>query len=262
MQSGFWFRWMLACAAGVGLASMGTVLASPIMGFLYGGLIGAAQALVLRHCWGRVRWWVLASALGWVVGLFAVGPLVLLYFGTNRWSDDLVIPAAAFISGVEGTAIAVAQWLVLRGRVRHATWWLPCHCVAFSLLGPVVFFVTASAFIGLSEPAYWALTSAFGPNGWIESNREAIPASLAPLAPAVVLSLSAAVGGASGGAAYGALTGGVLAWMLRESRTARSTQVRVSPKSASSVRWLLAVALVIAACLAIVGLWRSRRRSG
>lgn len=70
--------WIVATAAGLGIGvTVAAVVFSPIAGlgdlFVVGAvsglLLGLAQLLVLRRSYERSGWWILASTIGWAVGL-------------------------------------------------------------------------------------------------------------------------------------------------------------------------------------------------
>jgi hypothetical protein len=110
----FWFQWMVA-------TTLGWILG----GFIFPGLallasgilIAILQWLVLQGRLHNPLRWVLATSLGWAAGYLLT---------------VLAIPAGLeFLDGlVLGLAAGIAGWLVLRGELRWAGWWIP-----FSVIG-------------------------------------------------------------------------------------------------------------------------------
>jgi hypothetical protein len=100
-----------------------------------GALLGLCQGLVLAR---RLR---LHGTLGWIVataagGAFALAVLrggdgALRLLGAGVFFDALTseIRQLAWLV-VLGTAVGLAQWLVLRQRVAAAAWWIPGSAVA------------------------------------------------------------------------------------------------------------------------------------
>ncbi|MGD2145457.1 MAG: hypothetical protein PVH41_02045 [Anaerolineae bacterium] len=100
-----WVKWILACTLGwvIGWAFLPE--------FAVGALVGAAQWVVVRPLIRRDGWWVPASAAGWAVGR----AIVLAVFPPG---------IEALAEAVIGASLGLAQWLVLRGQVHRAWWWI------------------------------------------------------------------------------------------------------------------------------------------
>ena len=86
-----------------------------------GAAIGLAQWLVIRRYLRGVGWWVLATAIGYAI------PLALGRISPLREPPWL---AGSVMFLLFGIVLGVPQWLVLRGRVQTAGWW-----IAFSIGG-------------------------------------------------------------------------------------------------------------------------------
>jgi hypothetical protein len=122
----FLFQWIVATTLGWVLGSLifaGLALAAS------GVFIGAFQAFILKGRIPQPLRWALASAVGWLLGYL----LVIL----------TIPPGYEALYGVGlGSAVGIAQWLVLR-RVLHWTgWWIP-----FSIMGWVTGLVFLSGFL-------------------------------------------------------------------------------------------------------------------
>jgi purine-cytosine permease-like protein len=102
--------------------------------------------------WGR---WIAANAIAETVGL---GSSALLWFAfAFALESQLSVVASAVIvvlgsTLLEGTAVGLVQWWVLRRHLRRAAWWIPANAVAWAP-GMVVIF------IGVGLVAEGALTA-------------------------------------------------------------------------------------------------------
>ena len=103
---------------------MDDVVSAALGGLLAGAVVGAAQWLMLRHYLGIDAAWVVATASGLALGN-AVG-VVLTGAGTSI-NDLLAIGAAA------GISVGVAQWTLLRERLRYAGLWVVVLAIAWPL---------------------------------------------------------------------------------------------------------------------------------
>jgi hypothetical protein len=158
-----WLEWALATLSGyvVGalLALLAAVplaystsagwLANAAGGAVIGGVVGAAQWLVLRRSSvGRAGsaglWWVLASLAGGLVGLAlgtALGDLLapaLVQPAADRAAAARMIPLnttlSTAVSGlVFGLLLGGAQWFALRRPARAAGWWLAANGLGWML---------------------------------------------------------------------------------------------------------------------------------
>ena len=135
-----WFLWLLAAAYGWGTAvevtrlgelSLRTgpsrVLAAYLGVAAAGLLVGVLQWLVLRKRVDRAGWWVLTS-------LGAAGVFGVLLFGPGSMGADMrwVVATGSF-----GPVAGALQWLVLRGQIPRAAWWIPASAAGWILGMPV-----------------------------------------------------------------------------------------------------------------------------
>jgi hypothetical protein len=134
----FWLRWFLACLAGFVLGiplfislgllfgdTPGPVVGNAAAGVIHGAEFGIAQWLILRRQGYRVGWWIAASIVGFMIGF----PLTKTLLG--ELSSGLVV--AGVEGAVVGAIVGALQWLVLRGRVAHAGWWMLASTLAWML---------------------------------------------------------------------------------------------------------------------------------
>jgi len=94
---------------------------APVMGLL----TGAVQYGLLRRILPRMGWWVLATAGGWLLGMFLVAAFIRLHW-MGRADLDLTLV-------LMGLSIGFAQWLVLRRRLPGAGWWLVASLLGWGL---------------------------------------------------------------------------------------------------------------------------------
>ncbi len=144
-----WLRWMLATIAGaivllialipvtrliVGLmpARPEAEVQSPLflgMGLL-GAAIGLAQWFVLRRLIQHAGWWVPATMAGY-------GAPYLLNLLLPGEALGLAGPTSMFLAF--GLVLGIGQWLVLRGQLPYAAWWIVVSLagwlLAFALIG-------------------------------------------------------------------------------------------------------------------------------
>ena len=150
--------------------------------------------------WGFWFQWILATTLGWLVGLFLLGEVGI------------------------GAAIGAAQWLVLRREVSNSGWWVLASTVAWlvgwelvaaGLVVPpgagLISSLLAGAVLGtLMGAGQWMLI-----RRWTHSASLWIPANLS----AWSVSFTGILGGAiMTGVVVGAVTGLVLELLLRYPR--------------------------------------------
>lgn len=133
---GFWLWWVLASTVGwavggplgVVVISSGDIIVAGYVSVVMGGIVtGILQWLVLRRQVIGASRWVLASGLAvTVVGVFV--------FGLGVVSTDV---GWVLGMGLFGTVIGVFQWLVLRGQIAKAGWWVLASTVGWVVSGPV-----------------------------------------------------------------------------------------------------------------------------
>ncbi len=143
-------QWVLASVAGwivgwivawVGALTVGWIVAWAGVGIGTG--VGVAQWLVLKERVARAGWWLVASAVGGVVGgVTSVGLILGAYMGAGQIMGDVVAVILGWV--LVGVGIGVAQWVVLRGHVARAGWW-----VLASVMGWIVGRIAAWFGVGL-----------------------------------------------------------------------------------------------------------------
>ncbi len=143
---GFWLQWVLASTVGLLLGfivgfplsflamdMLGERLGQSFGGIVFGIGVGVLQWLVLRRRISRAGWWVLTSAAG---GYGIVQAMFLFegYAGSLSFGELLSITGVAALGGaVTGTL----QWLVLRGQVSRAGWWVLASTVGWGLMSMI-----------------------------------------------------------------------------------------------------------------------------
>ena len=176
-------RWMTACALGAtvsgGLGSLATSAFSYFyhpylegMAFVpwaYGAMLGAGLALVQAAALGRRarlgKMWVLTSA-----GCAALGVEIAI---SIAWMAGPLGYAAAF-----GSVVAGGQWIVLRGRMPGAAWWVLPSAGGLSAVVMSTRSALTSTLAGMealrNHPesptgVYLLLRGLFAPTSWTEA---------------------------------------------------------------------------------------------
>lgn len=96
---------------------------------VFGLVIGFLQALMLREKFPHLRGWVVASLPGWALAWF-----FLAYANQPLGDFDLpTSPGWVVLYGIAAGLLTVGlQWLVLRGWLPRAGWWVPANILAFT----------------------------------------------------------------------------------------------------------------------------------
>jgi len=97
------------------------------------GLVtGFLQYLLLCRHVPRIGWWIAATTFGWSLGLIGGRFLYRTLYDTL---DVSAIWFEILMTALAGGAMGVAQWLVLRQRVRHAVWWILANILGWGIVG-------------------------------------------------------------------------------------------------------------------------------
>jgi hypothetical protein len=125
-------QWVVATIVGWGIGFFVCEGLKPILydithlggdGLIIGASIGIAQGLVLRRI-APMGWWVLVSALGFGVGKF---------LGEAVAQGLAGVVGSALTGAIIGAAVGDAQWLVLRGKVAGARWWVAANIAGWAI---------------------------------------------------------------------------------------------------------------------------------
>jgi hypothetical protein len=189
-------------AAAIVLAALGMIVIATV---LEGGVVGAAQWLVLRRALPRITGpaWIGVTALGafvaWVLGMLPATAMALRETPMEAGPElgaAAVIGLAFGLGLVLGPVLAFFQWLVLRRHLPRAGWWMPANAVAWAV-GMMVVFAGAGS----------------------------VPETASPVAIAAVLATTCLLAGA----VVGAIHGLVLIRLLRLRDAAAAPDVAVEP---------------------------------
>ena len=166
----------------------------------------------------KIEWrfwllWVLATWLGLFLA-FAMQSY-FTFFPPETVIEELAIN---FMGGMQfAVPLAIAQWLVLRGRVSGAEWWIPGTIMAASLAFPLARAITLIAAeiwpaTYLVDPLMSnTLFGAFlGTSQWLILRRQVSKSGWWVMASAAGMSLLTILVGFP----YAAITGGVLVWLF------------------------------------------------
>jgi hypothetical protein len=167
-----WWRWVAVNAAAelLGLGATGAVaalalarleglpiLAGALLTLLVAAGSGTLEAMVVglaqwwaMHPWfpdiTRRSWWLATLAGALVAYVPGFLPSTIMSVAAEASQAPVAEPAqwivllfAAGLGAVAGAALSFAQWLVLRGKVRHAGWWIPANMLAWIVGTPVIF---------------------------------------------------------------------------------------------------------------------------
>jgi hypothetical protein len=159
---GFWLQWVVASTVGLyvgwvlsfvllafsGIA-LGLEYCDACDGLAFGiGLgigIGVLQWLVLRRRVSGAGWWVLAS--------FA-GGYGIMHAGFTGYSESLRMSYVSLLGltgvvALSGAVTGTLQWLILRGQVSRAGWWVLASTVGWGLAIALSRGVGASDFVAV-----------------------------------------------------------------------------------------------------------------
>ena len=146
----FWFGWVLASAVGMGLGGpLGTMAASSADSTVAGyvgatvgvALAGGLQWLALRRRIDRASRWALA-------GILSVATVSIMALGLAVISTDVATTVGVVIMGA---VLGVLQWLVLRGQVVRAGWWILASAAGWIVGGAL------SGAVPSDNPVGWTL---------------------------------------------------------------------------------------------------------
>ena len=141
----FFIQWTAASFLGI---TAGEILFSWLEGkllapFLSAVVIGLMQWLVLRKRIKRSGWWVIVTTVGFFFPL-------IYYYWVGQLSDGIgeagfifLILILILIPILILTIAGLLQWLILRGKVYQAGWWI--------VITPLVFFIAPIALYAIIE---------------------------------------------------------------------------------------------------------------
>jgi hypothetical protein len=119
---GLWVGGIFASLVEPSIGLLGDKLVqNTLSGLVIGGLTGLAQGLVLSRHGIKLHWWVLATSLGWALGIFIAGYIIFSLDSSIQTNDfwRWIVPAA-FIAGA---IVGIPQWWVLRRHLPVIRWW-------------------------------------------------------------------------------------------------------------------------------------------
>jgi hypothetical protein len=136
-----------------GLASLFFLLDIGMALFISGAVIGLAQWLVLRR-FAIMSRWVLATALGWMVGMgFFLFSLFFLEFD-SRGVPAIVVFALVGLDVAWRAILGSTQWFVLRKPVSRSGLWILTNAAAWAVgaLGAMASNLVGTELLGLHPP--------------------------------------------------------------------------------------------------------------
>lgn len=179
-QRQLWLRWVGANAFGelfgLGLTFLITgyafsqmddqqTVTGILLTFAFAVLSGAVEAAIVgfaqwwaMHPWfpsiERFAWWrgtLIGALLAYVLGYL---PSTLMDMGEAAASSApaaeppqwIILLLAAGLGAVGGAVLSFAQWLAMRGKVKHAGVWIPANMLAWLFGMPIIFWGIDLAF--------------------------------------------------------------------------------------------------------------------
>jgi hypothetical protein len=111
-----WFYWIMATTLGW---LTGIIFLSAIPIVISGVAIAAFQWAVFYKRIQKAWQWMIFSSLGWIVGYI----LFVFFFPANM---------GYLLGPILGSAIGIAQWLILRKELDWAGWWIIINILAWT----------------------------------------------------------------------------------------------------------------------------------
>lgn len=151
-ERGYSFNWT-AWISWVLLTTLGWLVGWVLLDELWVGLaLGASQWLFIRSRLEKSYRWVIASMVGW-----AAGHLLVIFWIPIELRDWAGLPI--------GLTLGAAQWLVLRGGLPRAGWWIVINALAWLLamtgiLGGSLVGAVAGAVTGVAAVLFMDLREA------------------------------------------------------------------------------------------------------
>jgi len=111
-----WFYWIIATTMGWLIGNI-FFLGIPVV--MAGAAIAALQWAILHKRIHKASRWAIHSFVGWILGY-----MLFVLLSTGKYA----IPNGTLI----GTAVGVAQWLLLRKEFNWAGWWIIISTIAWT----------------------------------------------------------------------------------------------------------------------------------
>ncbi len=165
---GFWLQWVVASTLAfsmnatairfmgraldetgsfsIGIALYGSTLA--VVAFLPGFL----QWVILRQWVPRAGWWVLVSGVGSFLGFLATDLGMNLAIGVAGGEDgsaSVMFPGFGVSFAFAGALAGTIQWIVLRGWVPRAGWWVLISSISWAVAGLAYLLLTRGNDVGI-----------------------------------------------------------------------------------------------------------------
>jgi hypothetical protein len=144
-----------------GLGEMTSILSTFVLAVASGAVeatfVGLAQWWAM-HPWfpgiGRFAWWrgtligaLVAYGLGYLPStIMSMGEATASSAPMAEPPQWVILLLAAGMGAVGGVVLSFAQWLVMRGKVKRASLWIPANMLAWTFGMPVIFWGIDMAF--------------------------------------------------------------------------------------------------------------------
>jgi len=125
--------------------------------------------LLRRDSWTLWEWWVLATIAGEFIG---VGTIAVASTIASHLTTVNMVVLLHIVGALEGIALGLAQWLVLRRYVKHVGWWILATmigAIAAWLIGLQVMVILILSFSNRDVVTTSAalLKAVFGLGAWV-----------------------------------------------------------------------------------------------
>ena len=124
------------------------VVTSGYFGLVDGLLLGLFQWIAIKRKLIAARIWILATSLGFAVGLITFWSLIIVFVPDRSLLgsvDEWGFGIGLLDSILTGTTLGFAQWLVLRKKVAKAEWWVAVSIVSMVAAWLVRWFISPLA---------------------------------------------------------------------------------------------------------------------
>ena len=171
-----------------------------------GMLVAIPQSITIQLLHISARRWILATSLGFVVGLLAFGALLNVLFlpplpermNATYWFLEKLLPLTGLGLGVGGS-----QWILIRTHIRRSSTWILAHAIAFPF-GYITAIVLPSSLIRASTSgdsmAFLRLRSAYNSSLFSDLFPVFLAGMIATLLTALLLQTSRSRGYVKGAA--------------------------------------------------------------
>lgn len=127
------------------------------------------HSLLRRDSWTLWEWWVLATIVGEFIG---IGMIAVTSAIASHLTTVNTVALLHIVGALEGIALGLAQWLVLRRYVKHVGWWILATMIGAIAAWLIGLQVTVILILIFSKSAFVTTSAAllkavFGLGVWV-----------------------------------------------------------------------------------------------